>query len=100
MSWLKKQKEQLTDEINRLINRCDRFTEVFKELKAEKTLLGGIKGVSWDEWQQLLSAAVDVDRAKQNCKSAFNEAAKAEDAKKTSVVVRLQRIKEKHGTRD
>lgn len=100
MSWLKKQKEQLTDEINRFINRCDRFTEVFKDLKAEKTLLGGIKGVSWDEWQQIKAAAVDVDRAKQNCKSALNAAAKTEDAKKTSVVVRLQRIKEKHGTRD
>lgn len=97
MEWISKQKESA---VNNLINKCDRFNEVISGLKAEKTLLGGIKGVSWDQWEQLLSAADLLRKAKEDCNHVLIEIAKAEDAKKPSIRVKLQRIKEKHGTRD
>lgn len=97
MEWISKQKESA---VNNLINRCDSFDAVISELKAEKTLFGGIKGVSWDQWEQLLSAAVLLRKAKEDCSHVLIEIAKAEDAKKPNIRVKVQRIKEEYGTRD
>lgn len=97
MEWISKQKERA---VNNLINRCDSFDAVISELKAEETLFGGIKGVSWDQWEKLLSAVALLRKAKEDCNHVMIEIAKAEDTKKPGIRVKVQRIKAEYGTRD
>ena len=91
----------LEGEIRGLQEKKDILTaDEVKRLKGEKNLLGGLKGVTYDQYTALRNTAVRVDEAEERARAAEQRAAMVESREKSVMENYSRQLREKSAALD
>ena len=93
--------EALQGEIKGLQEKKDVLTtEEVRRLKGEKNILGGLKGVTYDQYTALKNTAVRVDKAEERARAAEQRAATVESREKSVMEDYNRQLREKSARLD